>query len=142
MVLYTCKRCLKEFNLKDSFIKHTQRRKKPCEIHESLIQINPIQHIEILNNDKNFCCNYCNKCFFNNANLNKHLRNNSCKVKKLQDKEKDNTLKLLLEKEEEIKKINEENQKNINRLENYIKEQNIKFDKFLNLSSPVNKNNC
>ncbi len=67
------------------------------------------------------------------------MRNNSCKVKKIQDNEKDNTLKLLLEKEEEIKKINEENQKNITRLEDFIKEQNIKFDKFLNFSSPVNK---
>mgnify|MGYP003347108772 CR=1 FL=1 len=43
----------------------------------------------IQNNPNRILCNYCNKEFYNNANINKHLRNNSCKVKKELDKEKE-----------------------------------------------------
>ena len=40
----------------------------------------------------------------NSSNLTKHLRNNSCKAKKIQDEEKENIFKLLLAKDEEMKK--------------------------------------
>ena len=87
MVLYTCQNCLKEFKKKDDFIKHTERRKKPCEPIKIQIQINPDEskkiqilenfndNIENFENNKNFSCNFCNKIFFNNSNLNKHLKN-------------------------------------------------------------------
>ncbi len=36
MVKYTCKICFKEFNKKDDYIKHTERRKKPCQPKERI----------------------------------------------------------------------------------------------------------
>jgi hypothetical protein len=36
MVLYTCQRCLKEFKKKDDYIKHSERRKYPCQIKDTL----------------------------------------------------------------------------------------------------------
>ena len=44
MVLYKCQNCLKEFKKKDDYVKHTERRKTPC---QTIININ---HSESLMN--------------------------------------------------------------------------------------------
>ena len=102
MVNYTCEKCNKSFKQKGHYLTHINK-KFSCETNNLLIQNNPdefkkIQNLEIFNenkeNIKNFSCNFCNKIFFNNSNLNKHLKNNSCKVKKLQDEEKENIFKI------------------------------------------------
>ena len=151
MVQYICNICNKEFVRKKDLEYHQIHKKKPCEAIKIQIQKNPdeskkIQNLEIFNenienieNTKNFSCNFCNKIFFNNSNLNKHLKNNSCKVKKLQDEEKENIFKILLAKDEELKtqkefinKLDENNKE----LKEYIKNiSNINLD----LNNKVNK---
>ncbi len=157
MVTYICNICLKQFNKKDSFVKHTEKKKIPCKQNNPiLIQNNPslIQHELIINkvekennkidNNKNtLCstsCSYCGKCFYNGANLNKHIRN-SCKVKKLEDEKKENIFNSLIEKEkinnlfnmyEELNKKNEElNKKNEekNKIIEEIKKNNEELNK-------------
>ena len=140
MVNYTCEKCKKEFIKKSHYLVHINK-KFPCVQFKEQIQINPdefkkIQKLEIFNenkeNNKNFSCNFCNKIFFNNSNLNKHLKNNSCKVKKLQDEEKENIFKILLAKDEEMKALKENNKE----LKEYIKNiTNMNLD----LNNKVNK---
>jgi hypothetical protein len=141
MVNYTCPTCFKEFDRKSSFLNHTENKKKPCQPHQSsksiLIQNNPKNSVFFeAENDGNLekiCCNYCNKEFFNNANLNKHLRNNSCKVKKELDDEKEKMFKLLLEqKNDEIK----EHKVIISKLESMIKQQNDKITDLIKKIKP------
>jgi hypothetical protein len=115
MVLYSCEICLKEFKKKDDFIKHTQRRKTPCQpINETpkitpVIQQNPpiINNLEENNENNGNICVYCNTIFTRSDALKRHL-DNRCKVKKIKEDEekndKENIFKLLLAKEEENKK--------------------------------------
>ena len=64
-------------------------------------------------NENTFCCSFCNKKLVNKFSLLRHM-NESCKVKKSVDEEKENIFKLLLEKDKkrdieisELKKQNE-----------------------------------
>ncbi len=135
MVKYTCENCLKDFSRKSDYIYHIEKKKNPCQpikdIKSILIQNNPKINpffFEVENNEnlEKICCNYCNKEFFNNANLNKHLRNNSCKVKKELNNEKEKMFKLLIEqKDDEIKD-----------LKSMIKEQNDKITELIKKIKP------
>jgi hypothetical protein len=134
MVLYNCIICLKEFKKKDDYIKHTERRKTPCQPPHKILT--PPIEILIKNENNNvnndiLCCDFCGLIFNRKDNLKRHMEK-FCKIKKLkedeEEKDKENIFKLLLAKEEEmkkkdeeIKKINEENKKNINKLEDYVK---------------------
>ncbi len=188
MVNYTCPKCNKDFKRKENLNYHLNK-KFNCIQNQTLIQNNPLIIKTIQNNpifaektddfeekteniekNKKIFCNYCKKTFFNNANLNKHIRNNSCKEKKAQDEEKENIFKLLLEKEEQMKKIEEEkkkfeedkkmlfskieeenkkreeeNKKNIKNLEDYIKKiTDLNFElnnKVTNLMEKLSVNN-
>jgi hypothetical protein len=174
MVKYTCTKCKKEFNKKYNFEIHINKKFSCIQFNEQ-IQINPdeskkIQNLDILNenieNNKNFSCNFCNKIFFNNSNLNKHLKNNSCKVKKLQDEEKENILlikdeqnkkqeneiKELKEKYTELQFDNKNLQKNYNKIEksnkelennnkNLIKSNKKLEDKINEYNTTINNNN-
>jgi hypothetical protein len=125
MVIYTCEKCFKEFNRKCNYLEHLNK-KKPCEQNitnsqkfpdiqkNSEIFLNLQKNSEIFekNLNNNIFCNFCNKTFSTIFNLNKHYKFN-CKIKKIkeeeEEKDKENIFKLLLAKDEEIKKINEEN---------------------------------
>ena len=163
MVEYICNTCGKNFgNRKSSYIDHTEHKKKPCkqqiqtssklvQNNENLVQNNKnlVQNnANIVHNanivEKN-TCNYCLMMFHNKSNLNKHIKSR-CKVKKLQDEEKENIFKELLNKEEiknslnklaasndRLEKENYECKKKIEELEKQIK-QIIKKN--------VIKNNC
>ena len=134
MVIHTCERCNIEFNKKSHYLIHINRKFKCKEIKKDseIFPIIPQQLINNKNLDNNIIiCNYCNKIFSTIFNLNKHCKNN-CKVKKIQDVEKENIFKILLAKEEEekkeLKKKEEETKKeikkkdeHINKLEDYIK---------------------
>ncbi len=128
MVLYNCPNCLKEFKKKDDFIKHTERRKTPCQAFKETTndppatsKIPPI--INIFDGNINKCI-YCGDIFTRKDVLKRHM-DNRCKVKKLkedeEEKDKENIFKLLLAKEEEMKKKDEESNKKINKLEDYVK---------------------
>ncbi len=118
MVKYTCPTCSKEFNKKDSFIKHTEKKKTPCvpqiPKHSETFQINsensgifpnsqPNSNIVIEDEEKNNICPNCYKSFSTGFNLNKHVKYN-CKVLKLEKQEHDKKIELLLKENDEIKK--------------------------------------
>jgi hypothetical protein len=156
MVEHTCNRCGKTFNKKSSYIDHTEHKKKPCKAQQqNNIKVTPIPPNEqkIPANLSSNMCKYCNRLFTRNDSLKKHLTNR-CKVKKLQDEEKENIFKELLNKEEinnnfkamlleqnklimdkleKLKKQNEEYKNHNKELEKQIK-QIIKKN--------VTKNNC
>jgi len=168
MVNYTCERCNKTFRQKCHYIDHTEHKKKPCKPQQhdksnivqnnaNIVQNNTnlVQNnTNLVQNNTNIvqknACNYCLMIFHNKSNLNKHIKSR-CKVKKLQDEEKENIFKELLNKEaimnnnykelieqnkliiEKLEKQNEEYKKHNKELENQIK-QIIKKN--------VTKNNC
>ena len=75
-----------------------------------------------VNND-NFYCSYCNKTFSSKYTLARHI-NDTCKIKKEQDHEKENIFKLLLEKDrqkdKEIKELKEQNKLLMKKIDNLI----------------------
>jgi hypothetical protein len=123
-------------------------KKKPCEqIREPATtppvtsKIPPI--INNLDNNINKCL-YCGDIFTRKDVLKRHL-DNRCKVKKLKEdeeqKDKENIFKLLLAKDEQIKKIEEENKKkedenkkNMNKLE----ESNKKLEDYVKKLTDMN----
>ena len=105
MVNYKCKNCGKEFKKKDDFIKHTEKKKKPCQINKIILYQynkdstentqnsteNTQNSTEVINkssdelekNSKdNIFCIYCKLNFTRKDSLKRHMKNN-CKVKKL-----------------------------------------------------------
>lgn len=92
-------------------------------VEESIIKYEITHNLEnkqILEN----ICGYCKKNFSNIGNLNKHIRNN-CKIKKEQEKEKEEIFKKLLLKDEIIRSQNEK----MSKLDETISElcKNVKF---------------
>jgi len=164
MVVHTCLKCNKEFNRKSMYIAHINKKfdcspiKKDSVLIPSNLILIPNQSVlipknsEINNTINKLCCKFCNKIFYSKSNLTKHLNNNNCKVKKLreeeEEKDKENIFKLLLAKDEQIKKIeeenkkkdeeikknNEENKKNMNKLE----ESNKKLENYVKKLTDMN----
>ncbi len=84
--------------------------------------------------DKSIICNYCGQSFTRKTSLNKHHKNNSCKVKKELEFEKEKMFKLLLEeKNDEIK----EHKELISKLEIMIKDQNEKINELIKRIKPT-----
>jgi hypothetical protein len=116
MVEYNCINCGKKFKQKCHFINHTEKKKKIC-VQKSVdpeITYNrpklvnsdpkePINNPELVENniDKKNICMYCHQIFSNKSHLTRHVKKN-CKVKKLQDEEKENIFKQLIDKEEKF----------------------------------------
>ncbi len=123
MVTYTCNKCNKNFKQKCHYQVHINK-KFDCSLNNKII-IEPPKNLPepiiVIQENNNLCCNYCRLVFNRKDNLKRHI-DKVCKVKKLQDEEKENIYKILLEKDEEIKKKDEENKKNINKLEENNKE--------------------
>jgi hypothetical protein len=108
MVNYTCPNCLKEFNKKDSYIKHTEKKKKPCGLtphnstqapHKSaqnetivLKEVKDEMSIRETNNLKSHECTYCNAVFTRSDVLKRHI-DRYCKTKKeYDDKNSENNI--------------------------------------------------
>ena len=141
MVVHICLKCKKEFNKKSMYIAHINKKfdctpinknseifpdvKKNSEIFQEKEIFYKEENLEINNENINYIyCNLCNKTFSTVFNLNKHCKFN-CKVKKLKDEEKENIFKILLAKDEEIKKKDEDNKRKEEE-SNKINEQNQK----------------
>ena len=160
MVIHICQKCGKEFKKKSHYLDHINK-KNPCIENKILIQINPknpknddfsptnlmIFSTKNEENEDSIQCGYCKKIFYNNANLNKHLRNNSCKVKKQDDETKENIFKLLLEKDKIISEQNktiekERNEKDkLNSEVESIKKQLLELTKSINKKTIINNTN-
>ena len=143
---YKCPKCNKEFNRKAHVEQHLNK-KNPCMQTNIILEgkySNPKNNIEILtnpifntnvnkdinskiqhinlkqelkdNSKSNLICQYCMKTFYQFGNLNKHIKFN-CKVKKQQDKEKEDFVKGLSLKDNIIKEKDE-----------IIKDQQVKFN--------------
>ena len=103
---YKCDKCGKIFNHKNDYNRHLNR-KNPCKT-SAEIPIQPnftkIPPNKIINDLK---CNYCEKIFTRSDSLNRHLQNR-CKVKKRQDKQKEEEelmTKLIQKKDEQAKQM-------------------------------------
>jgi hypothetical protein len=77
------------------------------------------------NINQEYHCSYCNKTYSSKYTLERHI-NESCKVKKPNDTEKENIFKLLLEKDKE-------NKDKISQLEEQNKLLMDKIDKLINI---------
>lgn len=107
MVIHTCPKCFKEFNMYSSFISHTEKRKKSC-----------------IPSDNAIKCIHCNKKYSRREYLNKHLltcgkieqRTDEKKIDEINnsiistDSEEQTTNDLLKLARKEIKRLKEENQ--------------------------------
>ncbi len=147
MVKYTCNICLKQFTKKDSYIKHTEKKKKPC---QQIHQVPPDIHQNSTKNHQDppdihqsaiNSCVFCGLAFTRKDALKRHM-DVRCKVRKLQNEEKENILEMLIEKDKETKKdaqIEAQN-KRIEELEKVIETLNNKIDKQLNKVKTTNIN--
>jgi len=166
MVNYKCINCGKEFKKKDDFIKHTERKKKPCYLISSVKQQNNEKLSQIITKNDKFSendkkstslntknenkCSYCLKIFSNIYNLNRHM-DKYCKVKKLDEEKKEEIFNKLIEKEEKIdmifnnyEKLQENNcklQDQIKELEKKLKEQSKNYDNKIKQIITKNINN-
>jgi hypothetical protein len=115
MVLYKCNSCNKQFNRKSSYTQHL-KRKNPCKkvelLNDSKLTPNDSKltpndskltpndskltpNDSYINTEKEYKCNYCNKVFSKNSNIYRHIKV-SCKVKKLDDINKETIYQQLL----------------------------------------------
>jgi len=108
--MFDCPKCNRKFNRKSHLDQHLQKL-KPCVNDDELINtethpktndlhpnnnelssqvstlINTINNIDIKNNEiTSNECPYCKKVFFQKFNVKKHIENNSCKTKKINEK--------------------------------------------------------
>ena len=113
MVEYSCPTC-KIFK-QNTFIAHTKHKKKPClplNDNENLVTHKSPQNppkIPINPPEKNICM-YCNKKYTRSDHLKRHIRNN-CKEKKKLDAQKEKIFINLLEKDNLLKKKDDDIQK-------------------------------
>ena len=116
-----------EYSKMDFTIPNDNPNKKINDDEDELSEIKKVEEIgEIYDN---IVCGFCLKSYSSKSNLNKHLK--VCKVKKINDLEKENIFKLLLEKDkhkekqiEELKKYNKEIIKHNKDEVNELKKQN------------------
>ena len=122
MIEYRCSKCSKLFRDRCDYNRHLNR-KKPCKIkniNETKIDANSNDSVskksknnpkESLmnpkeskkNNNKKYQCEYCDRKFTTNSNMNKHIKNN-CKIKKTETTY-DKLLKKIEEQNKEIEKL-------------------------------------
>ena len=182
MVLYICEICKKNFNKKSNYVNHVENKKKPCgpkiiiidnttKIPQNIINdivieqkipqnttniVNNIENeannIEILTPiKKKYMCNYCSREFTRSDHLKTHLTSR-CKIRKEENKEKEEIFKNLLKKYEEMdekmrlfQKEQEEKDNKINileiELENLKSIKDVKKSKNINISKTTNTNN-
>jgi hypothetical protein len=140
MVVHTCEKCHKEFNKKSTFVNHLKKKNKCDEQNNDIYNINKSNtdntNDNLYNNDisdkiNEFNCLFCNKILTTKGNLKKHI-NNNCKVKKQQDKEKEELFKVLVQKDKEKENLSKELlQKN--------KEKEVMFKELLHKDKIIEK---
>jgi hypothetical protein len=140
MVSHTCVNCNKEFNRKSNYDYHVYNKKNPCVkkinniiINDDIKKIPEILPINEVQNSNQ--CLYCGLILSRKDHLTRHI-NNTCKVKKIKNEEKENIFKILLQKEKE----NEEQKETIKELKEIIKDQNDKINKILDKITTKNIN--
>ena len=155
MVKHKCERCLKEFNRKSNYDYH-MNKKNTCKtskdsevaneneinknIHNDTQNIhndtqnteNDAEEIEKKSNKNEWLCNYCKKSFTTNSSYNRHL-SKFCKIKKNNDRQKEDLMtKLIREKDEQNKKFAEilaEKDKQFEQIMTAVKSQEKLFEK-------------
>ena len=136
MVIYTCNICNKNFNKKSNYINHTEKKKTPCKSKNNInllpitselnlkqqnapklilqqqnapeIDQNKLQISNIILNKSIYECNYCKSSFTRSTTLKRHLLER-CKVRKEENKDKEDLLQLLLKQTEQINLLIEDN---------------------------------
>jgi hypothetical protein len=139
MVNYTCNNCKIQFKYKYNYTRHLNR-KNPCKkveppneskMNPNESKMNPNEskmnpNKSKINNiiKKEYICNYCTKLFSSNSNLYKHIKN-ICKVKKLDETEKETIYQHLLNEHLNIKNENETIKTKLIEIENKLLKGNI-----------------
>ncbi len=164
MVNYTCQICNKTFTRKNDLVYHMEKKKKPCQqftpnfpenapicpnftpICPNFTPILPKSFLTIEQTEENYC-GFCGLAFKRKYHLKRHM-DSRCKVKKLQNEEKENILEMIIEKDkevqnkkiEELEKNKEIQNKKIEELQKVIESLNNKIDKQLNKVKTTNIN--
>ncbi len=176
MVVHTCNICLKQFGKKSHYVQHVENKKKPCKPIDSKMTPNDSEFapksLKMTPNDskmtpndskitqksqencninleknKNICV-HCLKTFSKNSNLYRHLNENRCKVKMLEEEKKQNILESLIEKDKKIdviinkfEKMEENNKNLIDSLKTQNEELKMKNEELENkINKILNKN--
>jgi len=149
MVKRQCLKCYAWFDKKSTYDYHINRKTECCQNSitkdtnidnsQKLTEINTNSqklteiNTNILNtNDDELICSYCNKQLVNKYSLLRHM-NDYCKVKKDIENEKENTFKLLLEKDKQKDKEINELKKQNKLFEKQNKMLMEKIDKLINM---------
>ncbi len=103
MVTYKCNKCDKEFDHKGNYSAHINK-KYSCE-RQNYEYGHATTDASSSESDKNTCM-YCHKKLSTNSNFNRHLK--ICKIRKLQEEEKEKIFNELVEK---INKLEDDNKK-------------------------------
>jgi len=165
-MIYTCERCNKQFSQKIHYTNHLNRI-RPCKSNiniDSLNIDNKDKLAEISKTVDNLAelaekysknansCTYCLKNFFRKYELNRHINNNTCKVKKIMDEQnekKDQMFELLKEQMKDMLQIQanehhteiEKSHKKIEELNKTILDLQSKWTKNINNTNNTNNGN-
>ena len=149
---YPCENCGKIFGQKSHWLKHTKNKKYPCNKKEENICIGANDgavigaDYKIINDNdekKKVCCRFCLKEFLYVKNLNKHIREERCKILKLQKQQKEENIfvnllneeKVVFETKKELGELSKDKPKTdigkqIKSLNDKLEEQNKDYEKY------------
>jgi len=136
MVEHKCIKCNKIFKLKGDYTRHINRKFSCVQEIQEVQEVQEVQEIidvdmikENIINDLE--CRYCSKVFSRKDNLNTHISEH-CKVKKENDRQKEDIVERLVKEMEEHKKQTEEQKKQVDDLKSEVKKlkkENLKYRK-------------
>lgn len=99
MPIYQCKICNKYFKQRSNYICHINNKHTCSPETENII----FEHVDVI-----FACNMCQNTFTRRSSLERHINNNRCKIKKQEEKQKQQAIedKITKSLHKELQKLN------------------------------------